>query len=153
MMIINKLKFLAFLPALVVYILPFVVSAQAQPPAEGTLGALVIKFETTIVNPLVGILMTLAILAFFYGLVLYIWNLRGGKDEGKAIMVWGVVAIAVMVSVWGLVNLLQRTVLNNDVEDTYNDNIPTASELTPGGAAADDGDDGEGYGDGGSSGD
>ena len=95
--------------------------------AGETLGSIITRFADDLIDPLVGILMTLAILAFFYGLVIYIWNLRGGKDEGKAIMVWGVVAMAVMVSVWGLVNLLQRTVFG----DNENYSAPDVDNFLP----------------------
>ena len=100
-----------FFPIIRLTILLTLLAPTSLFAAGETLGSIITRFADDLIDPLVGILMTLAILAFFYGLVLYIWNLRGGKDEGKAIMVWGVVAIAVMVSVWGLVNLLQRTVL------------------------------------------
>jgi hypothetical protein len=108
-----------------VFLFPIVVAA-----ADGvTIGSILISLRDSLINPLVGVLMTLAIAAFFYGLVVYIWNLRGGKDEGKAIMVWGVVAIFVMVSVWGLVKLLQRTFLG----DGQNYSAPAVDNILPGG--------------------
>ena len=61
------------------------------------------------VGELIGILLpivvALALLFFFWGLAKFI--LASGdedaKDQGKRIMIWGVVALFVMASVWGLV--------------------------------------------------
>jgi hypothetical protein len=59
---------------------------------------------------------TLVQLVFAIALIVFIWGLFqsfiiGGADEekrkeGKSLMVWGIVALAVMVSVWGIVNVL-----------------------------------------------
>ena len=65
-----------------------------------------------IINNLVPIVMTLVVLAFFWGLFQYIRNKAsdpGKAIEGKSIMIWGVVAIAVMASLWGLVAFLNET--------------------------------------------
>jgi len=53
----------------------------------------------------------LGVLFFIWGLAFYILSAADEekKKEGRNIMVWGVVALFVMVSVWGLVNLLQNT--------------------------------------------
>jgi len=51
------------------------------------------------------IVVALALLAFFWGLVRYIFAAGNeeAKAEGKRIMLWGIIALFVMVSVWGLV--------------------------------------------------
>lgn len=63
---------------------------------------------TGIIDNLVGILMTLAVIAFFWGLVKYIWNAgnEDARNDGKHMMIWGVVALFVMVSIWGLVGFI-----------------------------------------------
>ncbi len=94
------------LPVLTV-LLPVVASAQAY---GGNINNL-LGSVTTIVNNLVGLLMTLAVIAFFWGLVKYIWN-AGDEDkrkDGRHMMIWGVVALFVMVSIWGLVNFIGDT--------------------------------------------
>jgi hypothetical protein len=53
--------------------------------------------------------------------VKYIWGAGQGRDEGKAIMVWGVVAIFVMVSIWGLVNILKKTIFGENTDFTAPD--------------------------------
>ena len=62
------------------------------------------------VGRLVGIalpiVVALALLAFFWGLVKFIFGTDDGKKEGKSLMIWGVVALFVMVAVWGLVRFI-----------------------------------------------
>ena len=66
---------------------------------------------SNLLNALIGILITLAIVVFFWGLVKYLLSGGATEDAHKGIhqMIWGVVAIFVMVSIWGLIALLQRT--------------------------------------------
>lgn len=52
------------------------------------------------------IVVALALLAFFWGLVKFILGGEEKKAEGKHLMIWGVVALFVMVSVWGLVRFI-----------------------------------------------
>ena len=63
-----------------------------------------------IVQTLIGVVIGLAVLVFFWGLVKYIANANDPEKakEGKSIMIWGVVAIFVMASVWGIVEFLRN---------------------------------------------
>jgi succinate dehydrogenase/fumarate reductase cytochrome b subunit len=64
---------------------------------------------------LLGRFMTLlyaaAFVAFFWGIVKYIWNTDDTKGRADATnwMVWSVVALFVMVTLWGIVGLLVNT--------------------------------------------
>lgn len=62
-----------------------------------------------LVRTAVPILIGLALIAFFYGLVRYIFSgaAKGGA-EGKNIMIWGIVALFVMISVWGIIAIGQE---------------------------------------------
>lgn len=69
----------------------------------------VLQTVSNIFGYLVPILISLAVLWFFWGLVEY---LRGGgedKEKGKQTMIYGIIALFVMVSVWGLVGLIGNT--------------------------------------------
>ncbi|OGG44868.1 hypothetical protein A2673_03220 [Candidatus Kaiserbacteria bacterium RIFCSPHIGHO2_01_FULL_50_13] len=71
-----------------------------------------LAFFNTFLNATIGLLITLAIVAFFWGLIQYIFGVHGSTDaasKGVQIMFWGVIAIFVMVSVWGIIRLLQTT--------------------------------------------
>jgi len=64
-----------------------------------------------IINSLLPVLFALALVYFFWGLVKYI---KGAGDpkaaaEGKSIMIYGVIALAVMVTIYGLIAWLQST--------------------------------------------
>lgn len=63
-----------------------------------------------IVNQVIPILFALALLGFFYGLVMYIFGKEDNKDQAKKTMIWGVVALFVMASVWGLVTFIGTAV-------------------------------------------
>lgn len=52
------------------------------------------------------IVVAIGLLSFFWGLVKFIWGGAEAKDEGKNLMIWGLVALFVMVSVWGLVRFI-----------------------------------------------
>jgi hypothetical protein len=64
---------------------------------------------TRTINYVLGILIGLAILGFFWGLVRYLFNAKGGLEQRKAsmMMVYGVLAIFFMISIFGVVSLLQ----------------------------------------------
>lgn len=73
-------------------------------------------FIGNLIRPLVPLLIGLAVVVFIYGIILLMFS-EGGekKEEGKQYMLWGIIGIFVMVSVWGLVNILIGTFnLNNE---------------------------------------
>jgi hypothetical protein len=61
-----------------------------------------------IISILIPIVIALALLYFFYGLARFI--LAAGDEDarknGRQIMIWGVVALFVIIAVWGLVRFL-----------------------------------------------
>ena len=69
----------------------------------------ILALANTVLNALIGILITAAIVALFWGLVKYLFTEGEGKSDGIKLMAYGVFAIFVMVSVWGIVRLLQNT--------------------------------------------
>jgi uncharacterized membrane protein YidH (DUF202 family) len=63
-----------------------------------------------LVDSLIVIVIALALLAFFWGLAKFIFNVSGDQksvEEGKRIMLWGIIALFVMISVWGIVRFIQ----------------------------------------------
>ncbi|MEK7185719.1 MAG: pilin [Patescibacteria group bacterium] len=62
-----------------------------------------------VINTLLAILVALALLYFMWGLARMIFRVAGDEkaiEEGKRIMLWGIISLFVMVSVWGIVNFL-----------------------------------------------
>jgi len=70
----------------------------------------VTSLVSSLVNYAIGILIGVGIIAFFIGLIKYLWSNNGDdKSKGAKIMVWGILALFVMLSIFGLVRLLQNT--------------------------------------------
>lgn len=85
-------------------------SALALVLGGSTIGDIVLKIQD-ILNKVVPLIMTLALIYFFFGLAKYIFSAgdEEKKSEGRNIMIYGVIALFVMASVWGLVAVLQGT--------------------------------------------
>lgn len=68
------------------------------------------RFVDFVITPIIMIIFTAGFFLFVWGLVQFLWNLdEGSHEEGKRHMVWGIVGMFVMVSVWGILMLLQQT--------------------------------------------
>jgi hypothetical protein len=67
---------------------------------------------TAAVGLVIPLLMSLAVVAFFWGLVKYIANAddEGAKESGKTLMIWGMVALFVMVAFWGIIGYFQDAI-------------------------------------------
>ena len=63
----------------------------------------------SIVKMLIVLSAGVALLGFFYGLAMTIFKAGDpkGVEEGKSIMKWGLLALFVMVSVWGIIGFFQ----------------------------------------------
>lgn len=108
-----------------VFSLPIFAFAQQQ-YLQGTEGILD-SVGYIIADILVPIFFVLALLVFFWGVVKFIWAEGQGKEDGKKIMIWGIVALFVMSSVWGIVYFI-RNELAIDDDDTMP--IPTVGAPT-----------------------
>lgn len=102
------------------------------------LGAFLSQFIDLIDNILVPILFALAFIVFIYGIFQYF--ILGGaneekRDTGKQLMVWGFIGFFIMVSVWGIVNLLvASTGLGSDTRPdlpTFNQQKNAATQGAP----------------------
>lgn len=72
---------------------------------------LVCYITTMINNSIIPLIFALAMVMFVWGVVQYVINSaeEAKKDKGRQFMLWGVIALTVMVSVWGLVDILGAT--------------------------------------------
>ena len=70
-----------------------------------------------LINLATPIVVALALLYFFWGLANYILAAEKDDDRKKArsIMVYGLLALFIMVSVWGIINVVRDTF---DLDDT-----------------------------------
>jgi len=78
--------------------------------AAATIGG-VIGTIKSLIDLLVPVAITFALLFFIWGLAIFISKSGSddAKEEGRKKMLWGVIAIFVIVSVWGLVWVVART--------------------------------------------
>jgi hypothetical protein len=119
----TSLKKVLSMMALFVVVLPATVSAIS-------LQNIIQNLSMTLLSPFINILLTAALVVFFWGMVKYIYSLgEKEKTEGRMLMVWGVIALFAMVSVWGLVRVVQETLNITDLE-------PIDSIVIPGGGGS-----------------
>jgi hypothetical protein len=59
---------------------------------------------------IIPLMFAIAVLVFIYGVVKFIGTEESAeKEDGRQFMIWGIVALAVMFSIWGLVTILGNT--------------------------------------------
>lgn len=63
------------------------------------------KMKDTWLPAIANIVMALAVIVFFWGLVKFIWQDK--KEEGKLFIIWGIIALFIMITIWGIVNFMQ----------------------------------------------
>jgi len=85
-------------------------------PVSGAVGSTFQVYLSYIVciinNSIIPLVFALAVVMFIWGAIrFFIINAdeEAKREQGKQFMVWGIVALAVMLSVWGLVNILGVT--------------------------------------------
>ena len=101
----------------------------ALPFAAGAVESINDLFNLTedIINKLAPLLIAIAVIILLIGIINYI---RAGDDEekrskGRNEMIYGIIGLFVMVSIWGLVAILSGTFnLNNDIPDTVDELLP-----------------------------
>jgi hypothetical protein len=91
----------------------------AQNDAEG-----VLERFGNLIDIVTPIVFSLALLFFFWGLATFILKSGEEKDLGKQRMIWGLVALFVMFSVWGILRFAQES-LGLDASDNQQLDIPT----------------------------
>ena len=117
----NKLKASVSTAAatLSAYALPYVVSAQDQ-VFEGGSG-----FEGAITNirslleSLIPVISVLALIAFFIGLAMYIFNAddEEGRENGKKTMIAGIVALFLIAAIGGIISFLVESTVGENTQN------------------------------------
>ncbi len=67
----------------------------------------------SILNSATGALVVLAIVIYFYGVSTNLWK-SGDEDREKlrGYLLWGLIIIFIMVSIWGILEILQNTLFS-----------------------------------------
>ena len=60
-----------------------------------------------IINPIIGILFAAALVLFLYGLLVFILNAgeQAKREAGKSHLLWGIIGMTVMVSVYAILSV------------------------------------------------
>ncbi len=92
---------------LILFIFP-IFSFAATASIQNIIGTI-----ASILKGLIPLTIGVALLLFFWGIAKFI--LAAGSEEavkdGRRLLIWGVVALFVMISIWGIVELLQNVFL------------------------------------------
>jgi hypothetical protein len=86
----------------------FVATGPRKPAAGMTFAQIVQTDIIPIGNQVIILLYTIALLLFFYGMFKFFFAPGGdqkARDAGKQFIVFGIIGLFVLFSVWGLVNL------------------------------------------------
>ncbi len=103
------------------YMLPFVALAQGELTEVTSFMDNIVKF---INGTLVPFIFALAFLTFLWGVANFFIigrDAEQAKEKGKEYMLWGIGGFVVMVSVWGIVNLISGGI---SLDDENIQNIP-----------------------------
>jgi hypothetical protein len=110
------MKKIAKVSAGLLWALPFMAFAQNVGNSGGGPNQVSVTYLTglltgakTLLDNAVVVLVSLAVCWFIWNVIKYaIADEEEGKEKARSAMVWGIVAIAVIVSIWGLVAILQN---------------------------------------------
>lgn len=86
------------------------VPAFAAPQTFSELVSLLVK----IINAASGVAVAIAVALYFWSIVTEMWESEQGVAAYRKHIIWGVVALFVMVSIWGIVSVLTYTFFSSD---------------------------------------
>lgn len=100
----NIKKTLAKAGAAATAFLPAVALAQEN---FGEIGGFIDRITTFINNTIIPLVFAISLVVFIWGMFRYFIH-KGAEDreQGKQLAIWAVVAFVLMVSIWGIVNLI-----------------------------------------------
>ncbi len=69
------------------------------------------KINKNILNPVIEIAFVVALVVFLFGVMEFIRNTgsKEKREDGRRHMLWGLIGLAIMLSVFGIINILVRT--------------------------------------------
>ncbi|MDE1924718.1 MAG: hypothetical protein KGH79_00870 [Patescibacteria group bacterium] len=103
---------------------------------SGATFASIVESVILLINLLLGVLAALAIVVFFYGLVLYVYKSGDAHahEEGRERIVWSLIALFALFSIWGILALLQISFFGGTVMNsgTYSPSYGNTSAQSSG---------------------
>lgn len=70
-----------------------------------------------IVSVLIPLAFGLCLMYFFWGVAKYIKSIGSEKDEGKQVMVWGILALFIVSSIWGIISFIRTELQIPDIQN------------------------------------
>jgi len=82
------------------------------PRAEASVVTLMKSINRVIINPLIVLLFALAVVYFIYGLTRYLLSPDNEevRKSSKSHMLWGIVGMFIMISVFGILSIIMNTI-------------------------------------------
>jgi len=89
------------------------------------LNTLLGRINEHIINPLIVILFALAFVYFLFGMFKFFSNKDNTEDleTGKRHMVWGIIGMAIMVSVFGIITFMTSSLGLGNVDPSGSDDV------------------------------
>ncbi|MBI5400925.1 MAG: hypothetical protein HZB12_02330 [Candidatus Yonathbacteria bacterium] len=80
--------------------------------AQGAAPSVIDKIKSDIVQPIIYLLIAVAVGYFLFGLMEFVRNQDNdeAQTDGKRHMLWGIIGLAIMFSVYGILSLINNTV-------------------------------------------
>lgn len=74
------------------------------------LGSVLSPIINVIVVPIVMLMFAIAVVAFAYGILQFVWGGEEKRSQAKMSMLWGIIGMFIMVSAWGIIYLISNTI-------------------------------------------
>lgn len=103
------------------------------PKAEASVVTLMKSVNNVIINPLIFLIFALALVYFLYGLLKYLLSPDNEeiRKSSKSHMLWGIIGMFIMVSVFGIMTLLLNTVGESRIKIENNGSYTIENMMTP----------------------
>jgi len=88
------------------------------PVAEASVSTLMKGINKVIINPIIYFLFAIAVVYFLYGLAQYLLSPDNEEvnQASKKHMLWGIIGLFIMMSVFGIMQLISNTIGANNVQ-------------------------------------
>ncbi len=77
-----------------------------------TVDQFILRLADVIINPLIRLLFAVALVVFLWGIIEYIRGAGSSdsREQGTRHIIWGLVGLFIMVSVYGIITLFKNTI-------------------------------------------
>lgn len=110
------------LASALVFALPAIAFAEQR---IGNLFQQILNFFAGVVSFLGPVLISLALLAFFWALIQYLFNKDAKAEDSKKYLGYSILILFVMVSIWGIISFIQSNLGIEGGEQLRYDEIPS----------------------------